>query len=97
MAGVDLVGVEIVKNHPTSTERPGGGAPSPPGLEAESNVVAGQFSGEKSVLQSTIDCKEENFPRTSNLDTPHKKPKFPQIDQNAKKHENRRNDVIFTG
>ena len=28
--------------------------------------------------------------------SPTKNPNFPQFDQNAKKHENRQNDVIFT-
>ena len=95
MAGVDLVGVEIVKNRPTSNGEPWG-CRAPPGLEVESNVVAGQFLGEKSVPQSTIDCKEEKSPERQTWIHPTKNQNSPQIDQNAKKHEKRQNDVIFT-
>ena len=42
MAGIDLVGVGIIKNHPSPT-RGSGGAPSPPAMEVERRGVGGQF------------------------------------------------------
>ena len=43
MYGVDLVGVEIVKNNPTATGGPGGGAKPPWPVASKFDEVAGQF------------------------------------------------------
>ena len=42
MYGVDLVGVEIVKNNPTATGGPGGAKPPWP-VASKFDEVAGQF------------------------------------------------------
>ena len=95
MAGIELVEVGIVKNNPILIGGPGG-APSPPGLAAENDELARQFQLEVSVVQSTIDCsKELHSPRQTWKPT-QKPQKFTEIHQNAKKHENHQNDVIFT-
>ena len=43
MYRVNLVGVEIVKNKPTATGGPGGGAQPPRALQEKRRGVGGQF------------------------------------------------------
>ena len=54
MAKVDLVGVGIVKTHPTTTGGPGG-TQAPPALADKPQGVADQFQQKLSELRSTID------------------------------------------
>ena len=92
MAGVNLVGVGIIKNHPSLT-RGAGGAPSPPGLELAMEVerrgVGRQFQQKLFVIQYTIDCEKEKFSTPEGWQQFLKNENFTEIDQNAKKHENR--------
>jgi len=77
-----------------------GGAPSPPGfelaMEVECRGVAGQFQQQLFVIQDTIDCEKEKLSPLEVWQQFPKNENFTEIDQNAKKHENRQNDVIFT-
>ena len=73
-----------------------GGRRAPPGLAAENDELAGQFQLEVSVVQSTIDCSQELHSPRQTWKPTQKPQKFTEIHQNAKKHENRQNDVIFT-
>ena len=96
MAKVDLVGVGIVKTYPTTTGGPGG-HPSPPGPGRKTTGCGWPNSTE--TVRITIYSRPWKIcpPNSSFLETPPKKQNFSEIDQNEKKHENRQNDVIFTG
>ena len=65
-------------------------------LAAENDESGGQFHPDVSEPQSTIDYKEEKEPTRQTWKPPTKNQNSPKIDQNAKQHENRQNDVIFT-
>ena len=96
MYGVDLVGVELVKNNPTATGGLGGAKPPWP-MASKFGELAGQVWGKMSTIQSTIDCGSTGQPTRQTRKPLTKNQIYPQIDQNAKKHKNRQNDVIFTG
>ena len=84
MPGVDLVGVEILKNHLATTGGPGG-RPSPPGLGFPSLTLR--------VDKIDMNCSKYNplstvkvlSTRTSNMDTILKKPKIDLIRPKRKK------------
>ena len=96
MAVVDLVGVSIIKNHQTLTRGAGGGRPAPTAMEVERRGVGGQFQQKLFVVQYTIDCEKEKLSHFEDWQQFPKNENFTKIDQNAKKHEKRQNDVIFT-
>ena len=88
--GVDLVGVEIIKNNPTATGGPGGGRPCPP-------RPAGQIVGVwvqpilTKTVKNTIYCQWPSNPGRTHFSTVSmnnsKKPKFTlEIGKNVKKH-----------
>ena len=96
MYGVDLMGVEIVKNNPTSTGGPGG-APSPPApCRTNVGVWVDNFNENLWRIQSTVSDLEPGHPHPYVSINTQKKQNFAEIDKNAKKHKNRQNDVIFT-
>ena len=94
IAGVDLVGVDIIKNHPTPTR----GAPSP--LGHGSRTIRGRWTISTETVRTTIYYRlyKGKVLTSWKLATSPKKTKIlPKSTQNAKKkHENRLNDVIFT-
>jgi len=65
-------------------------------MEVERKNVGGQFQQKLFVVQYTIDCGKEKFSHPEDWQQFPKNENFTKIDQNAKKHENRQNDVIFS-
>ena len=100
MPGVNLVGVGIIKNSPTPTGGPGGRpAPPPPPAPYKANVgvQVDNFNENLWRIQSTVSDLESVHLTCQSWKHTQKKQNFSEIDQNAKKHENRQNEVIFTG
>ena len=94
MAGVNIGGVGITKNVLSLTGGPGG-TQAPPALADKRRGVSDQFQQKLSTIQLTIDHQKFGQLHPYVFEKTWKNKNFTQIDKNAKKHENRQNDVIF--
>ena len=88
MAQVDIVGVEIVKNHPSLTGGPGGRL-TPPACGSHNWRFVRPVSAQNVHTTSRYRSAKYCPPNSSNTKTCQKKRNNPQIDQKPKKHENR--------
>ena len=96
MCGIDLVGVGIVKNYPTPTGRPGGGTLPPRPVASRVGELCDQYGENLWRTQSSIKLEGPGQYPFTVFEFLQKNRNFTKNDQNAKKHKNRQNDVIFT-